>query len=63
MAGSRETTLDPVFAAMQHFKRRKYEQCISACSDLLATNPYDQAVWYLKTRALTMLNWVCDAAA
>jgi len=30
------------------------------CTELLAANPYDQAVWYLKCRAMTMISWVDD---
>ena len=59
MGGSPQT-LDPVFHAMQKLRQQKYEECIAACSELLATNPYDQAVWYLKARALTLSVWVDD---
>jgi tetratricopeptide repeat protein 8 len=52
--------LDPVYAAMQKFRQHKYDDCITMCSELLAANPYDQAVWYLKCRSLTMLTWVDD---
>lgn len=34
--------------------------CIALCTELLTANPYDQAVWCLKTRALTMQNYVDD---
>ena len=54
------TQLDPVFAALQKFKQQKYDDCIAMCTELLAANPYDQAVWYLKCRALTLLAWVDD---
>lgn len=37
--------LDPVFLAMQRFKRQRYEECIDMCTELLMSNPYDQAVW------------------
>eukprot|EP00965_Chrysotila_dentata_P082017 2706856-Pleurochrysis_carterae.AAC.2 len=52
--------LDPVYAAIQLFKRQKYDECAEACTNLLSANPYDQAVWYLKTRSLTMSAWVDD---
>ena len=54
------SAIDPVFLALQRFNRRQYDECITLCSELLANNPYDQAVWYLKCRALTMLNWIDD---
>ncbi|ELT94078.1 hypothetical protein CAPTEDRAFT_163723 [Capitella teleta] len=45
--------MDPLFLAYSYFRRRKYEQCVELCSQLLDKNPYDQAAWSLKTRALT----------
>ncbi len=52
--------LDPVFLAQHKFRQQKYEECIAICTELLASNPYDQAVWYLKCRSLTLMNWVDD---
>ena len=52
--------MDPVYRAQVHFNRQQYTECVSVCSELLASNPYDQAVWYLKCRAMTMLSWVDD---
>merc|ERR1711969_51050 len=60
MSAAAGTTLDPVFAAMQKFRRHEYDDCVAMCTELLAANPYDQAVWYLKCRSLTMLTWVDD---
>lgn len=54
------STIDPVFLALQRFNRRQYDECISMCTEILTTNPYDQAVWYLKCRSLTMQNWIDD---
>ena len=34
------------------FRRRKFEECAKIVSDLLEKNPYDQAAWLLKMRAL-----------
>lgn len=45
--------MDPLFLACSYFRRRKYQQCADICSQLLEKNPYDQAAWTLKTRALT----------
>ncbi|KAK7028963.1 Tetratricopeptide repeat protein 8 [Halocaridina rubra] len=54
--------MDPLFLAISSFKRRKFEKCINICTELLSKNPYDQAVWSLKMRALTDQVWVdeCD---
>lgn len=51
---------DPVWLAMHHFNRGEYEACAARCTELLAANPLDQAVWCLKTRALTMSAYVDD---
>ena len=34
--------VDPVFLALQRFRRHRYEECIQMCTDLLVQNPYDQ---------------------
>ena len=35
-------TMDPLFLAYSFFRRRKFEECIALCSQLLEKNPYDQ---------------------
>ena len=35
--------LDPLWAAQSLLRRRKYDECIDVCSQLLKVNPYDQA--------------------
>ncbi|XP_070576830.1 tetratricopeptide repeat protein 8-like [Ptychodera flava] len=45
--------MDPMFLAMSFYRRRKFEECVNLCTQLLEKNPYDQAAWSLKTRALT----------
>ena len=52
--------MNPVFLARSKFRRRKYEECIEICDRLLAENGLDMAVWFLKTRALTMMDYVDD---
>ena len=52
--------VDPLWLAMKRFSEKHYDECIALCSEQLASNPYDQATWYLKCRALTMQNWVDD---
>jgi len=34
--------MDPMFLAMSLCRRRKYEQCVEICSEILSKNPYDQ---------------------
>ncbi|GFR50306.1 hypothetical protein Agub_g12497 [Astrephomene gubernaculifera] len=53
-------TINPVWLAQSRLRRRKFDSCIELCTGILEKNPYDQAVWYLKTRALTLKNWIDD---
>ncbi|XP_068683435.1 tetratricopeptide repeat protein 8-like [Montipora foliosa] len=53
MAGTGVMQMDPLFLAMSFYRRRKFEECAEVCTQLLKKNPYDQATWCLKTRALT----------
>ncbi|KXZ42612.1 BBS8 protein [Gonium pectorale] len=55
-----QPTLNPVWLAQSRLRRRKFDECIEVCTNILDKNPYDQAVWYLKTRALTLKNWIDD---
>ena len=34
-------------------RQQEYEKSVDVCTDMLEKNPYDEAVWSLKTRALT----------
>ena len=45
--------MDPVYWALIYFERREFEQCIEKCTEILEKTPYDEAIWSLKTRALT----------
>ncbi|XP_072032447.1 tetratricopeptide repeat protein 8-like [Amphiura filiformis] len=45
--------MDPLYMAHSLFRRRKFDDCVNICTELLQKNPYDQAAWSLKTRALT----------
>jgi|APLak6261665176_1056049.scaffolds.fasta_scaffold00030_11 tetratricopeptide repeat protein 8 len=56
-----EAQLDPLFHAHSKFRRRDFDGCIDICTQLLATNPYDQAVWFLKCRALTEKSYIDDS--
>uniref|UniRef100_A0A4W3GTW3 Tetratricopeptide repeat domain 8 n=3 Tax=Callorhinchus milii TaxID=7868 RepID=A0A4W3GTW3_CALMI len=50
--------MDPLFMACSYFRRRKFQLCAEICTALLEKNPYDQAAWSLKTRALTEMVYV-----
>lgn len=52
--------IDPMFYALSKYRRRKFDECITICTELLEVNPLDQAVWFLKTRALTAKSWIDD---
>ena len=45
--------LSPVYLAVVHYQRKEYDECIEICSKVLDKNPYNEAIWSLKTRALT----------
>ena len=45
--------LDNAYLAILRYQRREYDDCIEVCSKILEKNPYDEAIWSLKTRALT----------
>lgn len=52
--------LNPLFYAQSKYRRRKYDECIEICTKLLSENPLDQAIWFLKTRALTAKSYIDD---
>eukprot|EP00741_Cyanophora_paradoxa_P011225 tig00020554_g10845.t1 len=52
--------MDPSFYALSKFRRRKFDACVDICTELLNRNPYDQAIWYVKARALTAKAWIDD---
>ncbi|OXU24111.1 hypothetical protein TSAR_010125 [Trichomalopsis sarcophagae] len=52
-----------LYLALSLFRRRKFEECASACTELLRKSPLDQAVWVLKMRALTLQVYVDDIEA
>ena len=49
-----------VWLALSRLRRRQFDKCVDLCTELLEQNPYDQAVWYIKCRALTLRAWVDD---
>ncbi|XP_018426567.1 PREDICTED: tetratricopeptide repeat protein 8 isoform X5 [Nanorana parkeri] len=50
--------MEPLLQAWSYFRRRKLEQCSQLCGRILEKEPYDQAAWSLKTRALTEMVYV-----
>jgi tetratricopeptide repeat protein 8 len=52
--------MDPFFLATSRFNRKKYDECITICDEMLEKNDKDQAAWLLKCRALTKKSWVDD---
>ncbi|KAI7804324.1 tetratricopeptide repeat protein 8 isoform X2 [Triplophysa rosa] len=50
--------MDPLFLAWSCYRRRKFQRCSEICSKILTENPYDQAAWSLKTRALTEMVYI-----
>lgn len=52
--------INPIFLAQSRLRRRRFDDAIDICTDLLAKNPLDQAAWYLKVRAITLRNWIDD---
>ncbi|KAM9842140.1 tetratricopeptide repeat protein 8 isoform 3-T3 [Aulostomus maculatus] len=53
-----EVSMDPLFLAWSYSRRRKLQQCSDICTKILQENPYDQAAWSLKTRALTEMVYI-----
>lgn len=54
------TAINPVFLAHSRLRRRRFDDTIQLCTDLLEKNKLDQQVWFLKVRATTLKNWVDD---
>ncbi|KAK9878133.1 hypothetical protein WA026_021149 [Henosepilachna vigintioctopunctata] len=52
--------MDGMYKALSLFRRRKYDQCIVECNELLDKQPLDQAAWCLKMRAMTQRVYVDD---
>lgn len=52
--------VNPLYLAHSRLRRRRFDDTISICSDVLNKNPLDQQAWFLKVRATTLKNWVDD---
>ena len=49
--------INPLFLAQSRLRRRRFDDCIEICTDMLQKNALDQQAWYLKVRALTLRDW------
>ena len=45
---------------MMHYRRRQYDKCSAACTELLQIQPRDQAAVFFKCRSLSARNWTDD---
>ena len=45
------TDLHPLFLAQSRLRRRRFDDCIEICTDLLHKNAFDQQAWVLKVCA------------
>ena len=43
--------MDPLWMAVDLYRRCKFEACVNVCTQLLENNPYDEAVWSLKVKS------------
>ena len=55
--------MDPLFYALNTYKKKKYEKTVELCTNLLDKNPYDRAAWVLKLKALTEQFYVDEVEA
>lgn len=42
--------LDPFFLALSRARRRRFDDCVEICSDILEQNPYDQVGIFLNLK-------------
>ena len=42
MAADVATQMDPFFLALSRARRRRFDDCVEQCTELLNENPYDQ---------------------
>ena len=52
--------MDILWLATSRLRRRRYDECIELCDEMLRKNAYDSGAWYLKCRALTKRDWIDD---
>ncbi|KAF5291199.1 hypothetical protein FQA39_LY14441 [Lamprigera yunnana] len=52
--------MEPLYVALSYYRRKNFDKCIEACTDILEKQPLDQAVWCLKMKALTKRVYIDD---
>jgi len=53
-------SLDNFFLAISKFRRRRFDESIELCNQMLEQEPTDRAPWLLKCRSLTKKNYLDD---
>lgn len=54
------SSINPLFLAQSRLRRRRFDDAVSICTDVLEKNALDQQAWFLKVRASTLKDWVDD---
>eukprot|EP01084_Bolivina_argentea_P085403 154351_1 len=52
--------MDQLWLAQSKLRRRRFDECIEICTEILKKNPYDKAAWFIKTRAITENDYIDD---
>lgn len=55
--------MDPFYKAISLFRRKRYDDCINICNELLQAKPHLKGPWELKMRAMTQRVYVDDIEA
>lgn len=55
--------MDQFYLAISLFRRKKFEECINVCNELLQKNPQQKGPWELKMRAMIQRVYVDDIEA
>lgn len=60
---SLSAVMDQFYLAISLFKRKKFDECINVCNDLLQKNQQQKGPWELKMRAMIQRVYVDDIEA
>lgn len=55
--------MDQFYTAISLFRRKKFEECVNVCNELLQKNPQLKGPWELKMRAMIQRVYVDDIEA
>lgn len=55
--------MDPFYRAISFYRRKRYDECIASCNELLQTNAQLKGPWELKMRAMTQRVYFDDIEA